>query len=256
MRGCFVSLLVLSGTVLGTALFAQDADLILYYDYETLDAKVTDLSGKNHHGVVNGKITLEAGKRGKAARFAPMSFIDVDGAHWPPDQIPRKGMSVLAWINCDAQTDNAIFNARAADGTWLVHPEFRSEGHFRWVLRSGGGVTIFDIRGGKATPKTWYHYAGVYDSSEGVGKLYIDGVEVGSANGKLSIAKDWGQGARVGLNIDNARPFTGLMDDLNVWKRGLTLDEVKTIMEFGPLPQAVSPKGKLTTAWGRLRKAF
>lgn len=241
---------------LPVGLGAQDKDLILYYDFESLEGKVKDLSGKGHDGVVNGKITLETGKRGKAARFSSMSFIDVDGPNWPPDQIPRKGMSVLAWINCDMQADHAIFNARASDATWLVHPEFRAEGNFRWLLRSDGGVTLFDIRAGKSEPKRWFHYAGVYDSSEGVARLYIDGVEVGAANAKGDIAKDWGMGARVGLNIDNARPFTGLMDDLNVWKRGLKPDEVKTVMELGPLPQAVSPRDKLATTWAHLRASF
>lgn len=259
MRFPSIRLLALCVTMLLTAmtLRAQDNDLILYYDYETLDAKAIDLSGKGHDGVVKGKITLEAGKHGNAARFTAMSYIDVDGPNWPADQIPRKGMSVLAWINCDNQADNAIFNARATDATWVVHPEFRADGNFRWLLRGDGGVTLFDIRAGKSSPKTWFHYAGVYDSSEGVARLFINGVEVSSVNNIAgSIAKDWGQGARVGLNIDNARPFTGLMDDLNVWKRGLTLDEVKTIMEFGPLPQAVSAKGKLATTWSRLRRSL
>lgn len=253
MRFTGLRWLAFSAALLPMALRAQDADLILYYDYETLGAKATDLSGKGHNGVVNGKIVLEAGKHGQAARFAAMSFIDVDGPNWPADQIPRKGMSILAWINCDNQADNAIFNARAQDTTWVVHPEFRNDGNFRWLLRADGGATLFDIRGGKSEPKKWIHYAGVYSVSDGSAHLYIDGVAVGEANAKLEIAKDWGLGARVGLNIDNARPFTGLMDDLNIWKRGLTLDEVKTIMEFGPLPQAVSPAGKAAMAWGRLR---
>ena len=63
-------------------------------------------------------------------------------------------------------------------------------------------------------------------------------------------------GARVGYNIDNNRPFTGLMDDLNVWKRGLTQDEVKSIMNDGiNVFLAVNAKGKLTTQWGRIKSS-
>lgn len=234
---------------------AQDPDLVLYFDYEEIQGNtVKDKSGKGHDGVVNGKVGIDTGKYGKAARFERGSFLDLDGPKWPEKDIPRTGMSVLAWVNVDSLADHhAIINARAADQTWLVHPEVRTEGNFRWLLRSDGGTTIFDIRAGVAKAQQWLHFAGVYDSGEGMSRLYIDAKEVGSSPGNAKIAKDWGSGARVGYNIDNARPFTGLMDDLNVWKRGLKADEVKTIMESGPLPQAVSPRGKLATAWARLR---
>ena len=52
----------------------------------------------------------------------------------------------------------------------------------------------------------------------------------------------------------NKRPFTGLMDDLNVWKRGLTEEEVNAIMNDGVEAfLAVEAQGKLTTTWGRLK---
>jgi len=40
-------------------------------------------------------------------------------------------------------------------------------------------------------------------------------------------------GARVGLTIDDARPFSGRMDDLIVWNKALTADEIKSAMEHG-----------------------
>lgn len=59
-------------------------------------------------------------------------------------------------------------------------------------------------------------------------------------------------GARVGKNIDDARPFTGLMDDLCIWSKALTQDEIKALMETGVTP--VSPKGNLGTTWGQIKK--
>ena len=44
------------------------------------------------------------------------------------------------------------------------------------------------------------------------------------------------------------------MDDLNVWKRGLTEEEVNVIMNDGFEGfLAVEAQGKLTTTWGRLK---
>ena len=45
------------------------------------------------------------------------------------------------------------------------------------------------------------------------------------------------------------------MDDLNIWKRGLTQDEVNTIMNnsLGATLTSVDAQGKLATTWGRLK---
>ncbi|MBT7099194.1 hypothetical protein HN937_17580, partial [Candidatus Poribacteria bacterium] len=43
------------------AAMAQDADLILYYDYEAFAGdEAVDMSGKGRVGVINGEIKIEA----------------------------------------------------------------------------------------------------------------------------------------------------------------------------------------------------
>ncbi|MDA1190223.1 MAG: LamG domain-containing protein [Candidatus Poribacteria bacterium] len=253
MQRFTIGCLLLAAAFAGTA---QDNDLILYYDYEEWGADgPVDLSGKGHVGLVVGGVERSAeGQYGGAAQFSGGGYIDLDGANWPPAQIPRDGFSVVAWVNVDSLGgDHAIFNARASDETWVVHPEVKTAGNFRWLLRGNGGATIFDMKSGVAKAGEWLHFAGTYDVGDGA-VLYINGEEVGTAPGGAEIAEDWGSGARVGKNIDDARPFTGRMDDLSLWTRGLTHEEVRTIMEFGPLPQSVDASGKLTTAWGALKR--
>ena len=238
---------------------ALDPDLVLYFDYEDFKGDiVAEKSGRGYDGEINGKITQsDDGKFGKAAQFKAGSFLDLDGANVDPEAIPTEGMSVVAWINVEAISDMAIFNARAGDGTWLVHPEARGDGNYRWLNRGPNpGRTIFDIRAGKNVANQWQHYAGTYSRADGKAILYINGKKVGEEASRLDtpIADNWGQGARVGFNIDNKRPFTGLMDDLNVWKRGLTEEEVNAIMNDSVETfLAVEAHGKLTTTWGRLK---
>ena len=242
-------------TLIAWAAAAQDEDLILYYDFESFDGNAAvDRSAYGRDGAVEGNVQPDAHpeRDSGAALFEPGSYIDLDGENWPAELIPREGMTVAAWINVKAIADQAIFNARAGDGAWLVHPEVRGEGNFRWLLRGDGGASIFDIRAGAAKADEWTHYAGTYDGS--TGNLYINGERVGSQNANGLIAKDWGMGARVGYNIDNNRPFNGHMDDLNLWKRGLTQEEVETVMAFGPLPQNVSPKSNAAALWGNLKR--
>jgi len=230
-----------------------DPDLVIYFDYEEFQGDtVINRAVNGHNGEINGDIKQDAGgKRGMAARFKTGSFIDMDGANFPEGDIPIEAITICAWVNCEQGDHHAIFNARASDSTWLIHPELRSEGDFRWLLRSDGGATIFDIRAGKVRWDEWLHYAGTYDGKDGI--LYIDGEEINKMSAKGTIAKDWGSGARVGYNIDNARPFTGLMDDFSIWKRALSQDEIKDLMTNGPPDMAVSAKGKLATTWGKVK---
>ena len=235
-----------------------DPDLVLYFDYEEFDGDtVVEKSGNGYDGAINGKVTQSNdGKFGKAGEFASGSFLDLDGPNVDPDHIPTEGMSIVAWINVAAVADMAIFNARAGDNTWLVHPEARGEGNYRWLNRSPGGATIFDIRSGDNEANEWQHYAGTFSRADGLAVLYINGKNVGEEKARVGtpIAGDWDSGARVGYNIDDNRPFSGLMDELNVWKRGLTEEEVNGIMELGIEDfLAVEAHGKLATTWGNLK---
>ena len=229
----FVALLVLTGSA--WASLSSDPALVIYYSYDApFEDVVPDDSGNGHDGVVEGDVTWEAeGMHDGAARFARGSYLDLDGPSFPAEVIPTTGITLAAWAQCEnTGGDHAIFNARAGDSTWLVHPELRGSGNFRWLLRSAGGNTIFDIRAGSVDWEEWLHYAGTYDKAAGKAALYINGqaIQEQNINGAPDIAGDWDSGARVGYNIDNARPFTGLMDDFALFNRGLTGLEVQSLM--------------------------
>jgi len=234
--------------VLSTNAFADllnDPDLVIYYSFDEVSDIVADQSGNGHDGVVNGDVTADpGGKRNGAAKFASGSYLDLDGPSIPAEHIPTTGMTLAAWAKCEnTGGDQAIFNARASDTTWLVHPELRSNGQFRWLLRTNGGTTIFDIRAGAVTWDEWLHFAGTYDKATGKAILYINGevVREETVSNPENIAGDWGSGARVGYNIDNARPFTGLMDMFWLFKRALSQDEIFKAMQGEAYAYALSP---------------
>ena len=231
----------------------DDPSLVIYFSFDSVSDIVTDQSGNGHDGVIVGDVTAEpVGKYNEAAKFdgtggpANRSYIDMVGPNFPTEEVPTTGMTLTAWAKCQNTGDHqTLFNARASDGTWLIHPELRSNGEFRWLLRSAGGSTIFDIRAGVVTWDEWLHFAGTYDKATGKATLYIKGEMVGEENvsNPADIAGDWGSGARVGYDIDDARAFTGLMDDLLIFRRALSLAEVKKLMQgigsplaFGPTP--------------------
>jgi len=247
---CVVVSMVLLGLAgQAAADLSGDPALVIYYSFDEFTDIVPDESGKGYDGEVNGEVTFEAeGMHDGAAKFASQGFLDLDGPGIADEDIPTTGMTLAAWVKCeDTGGDHAIFNARSSDGTWLIHPELKGGGNFRWLLRSAGGTTIFDIRAGSVDWDEWLHYAGTYDQATGKAMLHINGETVNEMplTNAAEISGNWGQGARVGLNVDNARPFTGLMDDFCLFKRALTQPEVLSLMQglqkrgpaLNPLPE-------------------
>lgn len=232
------------------------ADLVIYYSFDSIvGSDVPDDSGHGHPGVINGDITLADGKYGSAGKFTTGSFLDLDGANFPAEDIPTSDFTLSAWTKCEnTGGDHAIFCAKASDETWLIHPDIRGGGQYRFCLRGDGSNKICDIKAGAVAWDTWTHYAGTYSRTTGKATLYINGdvLEEVDALADVDIAGDWGLGARVGYNIDDARPFTGLMDDFSIWKTALTQAEIIDLMDNGPAP--VSPKGNLGTTWGQIKE--
>jgi len=207
-----------------------DPSLSIYYSFDEVGAVVADQSGKGHDGMVVGEVSAEAeGLLAGAAKFANAGYLDLDGLNFSLEDIPTSAITLAAWIKCENTGDNhALFNARASDQTWIVHPEARSNGEFRWLLRSYGGTTMFDIRAGVVTWDEWLHFAGTYDKATAKAALCINGELVSEMDvaDPADIAGDWGLGARVGKNIDDARPLTGLMDEFRMYTRALSQEEI------------------------------
>ncbi len=241
----FVLLLGLANPA--SAEIPRDPNLAIYYSYEDVGTIVPDESGNGHNGIVCGDVSSAPSgiKWYKAGKFlgewgpTGYSYLDLDSPHYPVEDIPRSAITLSAWVQCEKTgKDHAIISCRASDNTWVIHPQINDNGSFRWLLRAPGSVTIFNLNGvGTHGWDEWLHYAGTYDSTTGKGILYINGEECASIDVPLGqpIA-DWGTGARVGYNIDNARPFTGLMDDLYLFTRALSQADVKVLLASEGLP--------------------
>ncbi|MBN2317158.1 MAG: hypothetical protein JXM79_24745, partial [Sedimentisphaerales bacterium] len=181
---CLISLiLMLTPTTIVFADLISDPFIVVYYSFDEVGDIISDQSGNGHDGVVKGDITADPdGKRNGAAKFegkggpSGFSYIDLDGENFPTDENPTSAITISAWAKCENTGDHqTLFNARAADSTWVIHPELRSSGEFRWLLRAAGGTTIFDIRAGIVTWDEWLHFAGTYDKNAGKAVLHING---------------------------------------------------------------------------------
>ena len=246
---CFVLLWVVGTSV-------ADPDLVVYYSFDKLDGNnVPDMSGNGHDGAIKGDITLADGKNGLAGKFTTDSFLDLDGANFPAKDIPTSAFSLCAWINCEnTGQDHAIFNARSSDETWLIHPDIRSGGQYRFCLRGSGSNKISDIKSGTVVWDEWIHYAGTYDRSAGKVTLYINGEVAGTGQTEVDFS-GWNPHT-FKLSLCNSLGFengwTGKLFLTTIYNRALAEDEVRQNYSAGKENLSIPPEvpgqpGKLSS---------
>jgi hypothetical protein len=103
--------------------------------------------------------------------------------------------------------------------------------------------------------ETWYHYVLTADGD--VGKIYIDGEFIGEAVEDFPLPDDLedtivylGTGEGPGTwTVEDA-----VMDEMMIWDKALTEDEVGEMMAGIDSVSAVSYSGKLATTWANVKQ--
>ncbi|MDA1192377.1 MAG: LamG domain-containing protein [Candidatus Poribacteria bacterium] len=239
-----------------------------------------DRSGANRNAGVFGTVALTNGIHMRSVRFERNGTLYVPSTVYP-NATPTTAMSVLGWVKIDEPGEvgaalgfmpidlgggqigfafnplNAGGNVAGNDPPVELFPYITSDNALNWSLHTGNGTPIFTLKVDFHPTDGWTHLAGTYDSAEGVARFYINGAVVASANGAGRLMSYLGEYGTVTLNSPSYAAVWS-MDDLNVWKRALTGDEVRHVMEFGPLPAAdpvtdVEPLSKTAATWGKLK---
>lgn len=159
---------------------------------------------------------------------------------WDRDDLnPVDGLTVSAWINpaeWSAQAmDGSIVAKDAAAGAWFP----TTPPNVGYALTGGaGGVISFAVAVGgklrqvvtKATVPTgsWHHVVGTFDGHTLA--VYIDGNPAANSAVSGAIRPSIGTNLMVGADpIDPARKFTGVVDEVRVYRRALSASEVATL---------------------------
>jgi len=146
--------------------------------------------------------------------------------------------TVMAWIRADAYPQSGkiamLVNKRggAGDNFDLM----LDNGHFN----AGIGFTAdFNATGccddhaakQDLTPSlsVWHHVAAVYDESQQIETLYVDGSAASAANTAGSIPEGGAGMLSVGNNSITSDPVTSTLDDVRIYKRALTATEVAKV---------------------------
>ncbi|MBC8228881.1 hypothetical protein H8E77_04950, partial [bacterium] len=86
--------------------------------------------------------------------------------------------------------------------------------------------------------------------------LYINGIlEMTNNHMNDSVGKSANTSVWIGiLNAGYTQGWNGKIDEVKIWKRALSENDVKLSME-GKLGRAVDPQDKITTAWGQIKSS-
>jgi hypothetical protein len=257
MLSLSVAVLLVSFCSLGEAV---DNSLILYMPFEEGSGEITkDLSGKGNDGILKGGVQwTNDGKVGNA-----LSFDGVDDYVSLEQQLNglKKPKTYEMWIK------PSILD-KAGLGLLGIH----MDGNNRWYIdltgSAGDEIRIFGKLGGNEISQIrtvpiiklneWQHVAVVEDADNDAYKFYVNGEFIALTN-ETGGPIDFTGMPNNSESVIGARrdPTTllhygGIIDEVAIYTRALTQDEIKKDMEEG-IEWAVSSGGKLAATWANIK---
>ncbi|UCG55668.1 MAG: hypothetical protein JSU70_12455 [Phycisphaerales bacterium] len=188
-----------------------------------------DLSASGNDGTLVGSPAWVTGRIGGALEFFDTDWVDCGN---PPELAITGPITIACWVNPSGFVGRQSFVARDASYVFKVHEggllAFTTPG----ILDHQSASTV--LQAGK-----WQHVAITFLPSQATGAVfYLNGVET---DRMASSAMNAGTGPfRMGTN-QWSETYDGLIDDVRVYDRILTADEVKALVPpqlkaFEPIP--------------------
>lgn len=232
--------------------------LVLYLPFDEGSGNVVhDLSGKNHDGTINGA-TWVNGKFGKALSFnGKDNFVEVP---YSEDFAITDGITLGAWVTANVPFPlnwKGIINARKSTyGPFLLQTGASPVSPLGEIgLYLKGAWTWCQTK--DPLDKSFHHLVGTFDSKSGY-NIYFDGkLSNGPNSGAVPSKIDLDpkkEGIVIGHNygFDN-RWWDGIIDEVVVYNRALTADEVAKLFIAPPVSAVVDSTDKLATTWGDIK---
>ena len=205
---------------------------------------VPDVSGNGNDGTMVGDPQIVRGKFGDALEFDGDDHVEL------PDMgtVETYPFTLEAWFKTSytgIQTILAQENTEA--GNQRVQLYFGGGGdNFYYNVRNDAEVEIGnqDIDHGE-----WHHVVGVSAASNDH-KLYVDGIEVVTSDTNVTAPSV--DSAHIGNWIEGYN-FIGTIDEVRIYNRALSAEEVVQNMESPGSSTAVNPTDKLAATWGEIK---
>ena len=218
-----------------TTIVAGNGHPVASYGFEEAAGSVaTDQWGGND-GQITGADRTNAGRFGRALSFED----NEDLVHVPEDTSLHLGggMTLEAWVKPTATTNwrSVIFKEGNGGMAYALYSNTDQDVP-RVHLGDGGDRGVSGTQ--DLDPNAWTHLAATFDGE--IARLYVNGVNVGSKAlpGELSDAPG---PLTFGANHVWGEHFRGLIDEVRVYNRKLTREEIAADMEAPVTPGTPRP---------------
>jgi uncharacterized repeat protein (TIGR01451 family) len=212
------------------------------------DGNPNDIIGTNHGTLVNDT-TFAAGKVGQAFSF------DGNG-----DYVEMTGSNVGDFGSAPFTVDFWMYTANELAPSGFLVGKSNADGGLGWDIRwiNDATIKVVGVNGwgdnitsdASATLNAWHHIALV--STDSLVTLYIDGAVKGTS--PRSPISSTGNPFRMGYTTNYQSPaFNGLIDEVEIFNRALSAEEVAAIYNAGSAGKCrscVAPPSGLVSWWG------
>ncbi|MHC4430995.1 MAG: LamG domain-containing protein [Planctomycetota bacterium] len=225
----------------------QDEDLVLHLRFDEGSGGVTaDTSATGLQATFEGDYEWTAGMFGQA-----VAFTDGRAVLSESDPLDLTRITVMAWVNPASivptlannhwENLNSIYGKAGSAGDDSVVLSLTGEDGIHFYVDQGANNNLIVADAGVRTGE-WQHIAGTYDGT--VMRAFLNGEQIG----ELAVTGDIIANPilpTVGGRADTAVSFVGAVDEVKVYGRALTADEILSSMagsEGLPLARTPDPR--------------
>ena len=251
MYRMLLSLLILAGLVLmpfgAAALDLKDDELLLYLSFNEGKGKaMEDLSPHGNDAELVGDADWVDGKFAKALGFDQAGEVKA-----PYIELNEKSFTVTMWVKpaLSGGDQQCVFTQTQVNAqNTSLHYRIYNSG----TVRMGFYGNDLDAANAVKADK-WAHITFWLDVKGKSRQIYIDGKSVAEDAGKAGIEYLGTAGdTMIGSWGATGQKFNGIIDEVTVWDRALSEDDIKQSMEdLTALP--VDPADKLATTWANVK---
>lgn len=206
-------------------------DLAVYYalDERPGEGSVRAASNPDHVGTMLGNVSAQP-CIGSALRFERNAAVNLG----KPGELNFSGpITLSAWVRTEGPSEayrSVLYRGSETASRGDMYIRIR-DGKYQIGAWDGQTDHFAEIPVPAADAGTWVHLAGSFDGT--AWRLYRNGVQVAekaARRGAILLDGDWILGA---ISDSGSRSFGGAIDELAIWKRALSPDELLALHDAG-----------------------